>query len=177
MTADDVRAVLERNDVAHMLIGGHAVAARGYPRFTSDVDFMTTDRRVLDPTMWKELESAGAKVDARRGDYDDPLGGVVHITLPEDQEVDVVVGKYKWEHEVLERAELLEVAGMRVPVPRTADLILLKLSAGGYHDLNDAHVLLGIGGREQLIDEIEERIQRLPKDIKAAWQKVLGERK
>jgi len=176
MTADDVRAILERNRISYILIGGHAVAARGYPRFTSDVDFMTTESRALNPAIWEELASAGARIDSRRGDFDDPLGGVVHITLPDEQEVDVVVGKWKWEQEVIDRSEKLDVAGMMVPVPTVADLILLKLAAGGYHDLNDAAILLEVNGRETVASEVNARITRLPRDAQAAWQRILAER-
>jgi len=176
MTPDDVRAILARNGVSHILIGGHAVAARGYPRFTSDVDFMTTEKRVLDPAIWAELAEGGAAIDCRRGDFDDPLGGVVHITLPGEREVDVVVGKWKWEQEVIDRAEILEVSGMVVPVPRVSDLILLKLAAGGYIDLQDAAVLLAMNDAEQIKLEVNERIGRLPSDAQAAWQRILAER-
>jgi Nucleotidyl transferase of unknown function (DUF2204) len=176
MTADDVRAVLARNQISHILIGGHAVAARGYPRFTSDVDFLTTESRSLDVKLWAGLAEAGARIDSRRGDFDDPLAGVVHITLPDEHEVDVVVGKWKWEQEVIDRAEPLDVAGMTVPVPRASDLILLKLAAGGYHDLNDAAILLAVNGPDSVAAEVNERIGRLPKDAQAAWRRILSER-
>lgn len=55
------------------------MAARGYPRFTIDIDLLTSDARVLEQTTWAELIETGATVDARRGDADGPLGGVVHI--------------------------------------------------------------------------------------------------
>ena len=176
MTPSDVRDVLERHGISYILIGGHAVAARGFPRFTSDIDFMTTESRALDAKIWAELADAGAHIDSRRGDFDDPLGGVVHITLPDGQEIDIVVGKQKWEQEVIDRAEPMEVADMIVPVPRVSDLILLKLAAGGYLDLNDAAVLLAVNDREQVASEVNERIGRLPEDARAAWQRILAER-
>ena len=88
MTIEPVRRVLEAIGAPYALIGAHAMAARGYPRFTVDVDLLTTDSRVLDRATWAGLERDGAVVDARTGDVDDPLGGVVHVCRDEDFDVD-----------------------------------------------------------------------------------------
>ena len=68
MNLEPVRHVLDGLGVRFALIGAHAMAARGYPRFTLDVDLLTTDMRVLDTGHWAGLVRAGAQVDARRGD-------------------------------------------------------------------------------------------------------------
>jgi hypothetical protein len=47
------------------------MAAHGVSRSTFDIDFLTTDRRVLDAAMWV-IE---AVVEVRPGDADDPLAG------------------------------------------------------------------------------------------------------
>jgi hypothetical protein len=83
MTFEPVGRVLEALGAPYALIGAHAMAARGYPRFTVDIDLLTTDARVLEPAIWSELEREGAAVEPRRGDDEDPLGGVVHILLAE----------------------------------------------------------------------------------------------
>jgi hypothetical protein len=149
------------------------MAARGYPRATVDIDFLTTDRRVLAPRTWREITAAGGTIDARRGDDDDPLAGVVHIVLADGSDVDVVIGKWTWEREVIERAERMHVAGADVPVARASDLILLKLAAGGYLDERDAAALLAVGDREALVREIDARIDDVRPDIRAAWLELL----
>jgi len=167
MNIEPVRRVLESLGAPYALIGAHAMAARGYPRFTVDVDLLTTDSCVLDHSLWAELERAGATIDSRRGDDDDPLAGVVHIVLADSSDIDVVVGKWAWEARLIERAELMTVAaGVSVPVPRLSDLILLKLAAGGVLDLRDAAVLLEIGDRVALMREVEARIGDVHPDIR-----------
>ncbi|MCC7008179.1 MAG: hypothetical protein IT184_05135 [Acidobacteria bacterium] len=138
MSVRAVVRVLEALGIPVALIGGHALAARGYPRFTADIDLLTTDLRVLDAGMWSRLMETGAAVDPRRGDADDPLAGVVHIQLADATDIDIVVGRWAWQREVVARSEPLEVMGVVLPVPRVSDLILLKLAAGGYLDRNDA---------------------------------------
>lgn len=81
--------------------------------------------------MWHELSDRGAMIDAREGDHDDPPAGVVHIVLADGIEAAVVLARWKWELEVIERAQHVDLGGTMVPVPVTSDLILLKLAAGG----------------------------------------------
>lgn len=148
------------------------MAARGYPRFTVDVDLLTTDRRVLDRSIWADLEAAGVEVDPRRGDDDDPLAGVVHIQLSDDDDVDIVVARWTWEAGVIDRAEPLNVMGGVLPVARTSDLILMKLAAGGYLDQRDAAALFELGDRVLLVREIESRIDDVRPDIHEAWRSL-----
>jgi len=103
MLADAIRRILESLEAPYCLIGGHALAARGYLRFTTDYDFFTSDERILQRDVWNALP-ADAVVDPRRGDDDDPLAGVAHITTS-DEEADVILAKGKWELDVIPRAE------------------------------------------------------------------------
>lgn len=173
MILELVVGVLESVKAPYAVIGGQAVALRGHPRLTVDYDFLTTDRRVFERAVWTSLEGRGATIDVRKGDPDDPLAGVVHVTF-EQRDADVVVGKWKWEQGVIDRAERLPLHGVSVPVPRTSDLILLKVSAGGYLDLQDVYALLHAGSREQLVQEVGEFITALPADAQASWKRIVA---
>jgi hypothetical protein len=162
-------------DARYAVIGGHAVSLRGHPWLTLDVDFLTTDPRLLEATTWATLATSGALIDIRKGDFDDPLAGVVCLTDAEDGEAVVVVGKWKWEQAVIERAERLPFRGMLVPVARASDLVLLKLSAGGYVDLQDAYALLhAAAGRDELIREVDATIAALPREAQEAWKRIVS---
>lgn len=167
MSAADVCGYLADRGISYAVIGAHAIALHGVVRATLDVDLLTTDRRVLHSDFWTDL--AGAMVDVRRGDYDDPLGGVVRIEFPRD-DVDVVVGKYKWQQEVVARAE--RVPGDLNPVARASDLILLKLFSGGPQDRADILGLLRALDRAALIAEVELHLHRLPPDARALWNEI-----
>ena len=174
MGIDPVTRILDTLVAPYALIGGHALAARGYPRFTIDIDILTSDPRVLDAAVWGDLQAHGVSVDPRRGDADDPLGGVVHILLIDGTDIDLVVAKERWQAELIGRAEPLTVFGREVPVPRTSDLILLKLAAGGYADLQDAAALLALGDRDRVVQQVETRIGEVRPDIRAAWRDLLA---
>lgn len=174
MNVEPVVRILESLQAPYALIGAHAMAARGYPRFTVDVDLLTIDDRVLSPVTWAGLEREGAAVDARRGDADDPLGGVVHVLLPDGTDVDVVLAKWDWEAQVIDRADLMTIAGVRIRVPRTGDLILLKLAAGGYLDLRDAAALLSLGARDTIIRDVEAHLHEVRPDVRSIWRELLA---
>lgn len=176
MNFEPVQRVLDGLGAPYTLIGAHAMAVRGYPRFTVDVDVLTSDERVLSDSAWDELRRAGATVDPRRGDADDPLGGVVHILLADGTDVDVVLSKWKWEAQIIERAEPVALAGTVIRVPRLGDLILLKLAAGGYTDLQDAAALLALGNTDDTIREVEVRIDDVRPDVRPLWRDLLAAR-
>ena len=173
MVLELIVATLESIKATYAVIGGQAVAMRGHPRLTVDYDFLTTDRRVFERAVWTSLEERGAIIDIRKGEHDDPLAGVVHITIPEEGEADVIVAKWKWEQAVIERAERLLLQGIPVPIPRTSDLILLKLAAGGYIDLQDVYALLNAGDREQLVREVDQFISALSTDAHESWKRIV----
>jgi hypothetical protein len=75
---------------------------------------------------------------------------------------------------VIERAERMSIAGVDVPVPRTSDLILLKLAAGGYLDLRDAASLLALGDRDALVRDVDAHIGELFPDVRTVWRELLG---
>ena len=174
MNIEPVRRVLDSLGTPYALIGAHAMAARGYQRATVDVDLLTTDERVLEAETWGALARQGARLDLRRGDVEDPLGGVAHILLADGVDVDVVVAKWKWEGDLIERAEELIIAGGPLRVPRVGDLILLKLAAGGHLDLHDAAALLAIAERGMVVREVEAHIDDVRPDIRHAWQDLLA---
>jgi hypothetical protein len=168
---ETVARFLQSIGAPYALIGARAVGARGFPRMTLDYDFLTSDPRVLQRETWQPLEQQGVTADPRKGDADDPLAGVVHLSFRGDQEADVVLAKWKWESEIIERAEPLDVGGTTVPVPLTSDLILLKLAAGGPIDLQDVVALVETD-RGRLIAEVDEKVPIVRPDVAAAWSKI-----
>ena len=160
------RYLLERH-VSFAVIGAQALISRGVVRFSFDTDLLTLDRVVLSPPFWADLP--GARIDVRRGDLLDPLAGVVRITFADDQ-VDVVVGKYKWQRAAIERAEPLDFDGVDLPVVQRPDLVILKLFAGGPQDLWDVHALLAIDATIKA--EVDRLITDLADDVQESWRRL-----
>jgi hypothetical protein len=163
---DRVVERLSSTGIAHALIGAAALAAHGISRSTLDRDLLVTDIRVLDDGFWDALGSPAA-VDVRRGDADDPLAGIVRVTSAEERDVDVVVGREAWQREVVARAQ--RIGAGPLAVVQRADLVLLKLYAGGLQDRWDIEQLLALDRREALVADVDERIEALPRESRELW--------
>lgn len=158
--------------VAFATVGGVALAVRGVSRSTFDVDLLTMDTAVLTDPFWAVIANDGPSVEIRRGDADDPLRGLVRLVARDERSVDVVVGRGSWQEGVVRRAEPFAFLDVRVPVVRAADLVLLKLHAGGTQDLWDVKQLLDADRDGDLAAEVESHLAEAPKAAAIAWKRV-----
>lgn len=161
-----VCGALDASGIPHALIGAAALAARGVARSTYDIDLLTADDRVLAIMVWSPLTIAGLRVDIRKGDAEDPLGGVVRIEAASERPVDVVLAKHAWQSRAVERAE--EVAG-GPPIVLARDLVLLKLYAGGPQDLWDIAELVRQPQAGSLVAEVTADVVHLSSEMQERW--------
>jgi hypothetical protein len=168
----EVLRLLEREKVVYALIGAAAMAVRGVSRSTADVDLLSVDAGILRREVWADLEGRGLLVRVLTGDSDDPLAGSVRLG-DGDEIVDVVVGRYAWQREIIEAAETLSIGDLSLPVARPAGLVLLKLHAGGPKDAWDIRALLEVAEDTAAVRaEVEAVLPRLPADARLLWSRL-----
>jgi hypothetical protein len=160
----ELRARLDRSAVSWCMIGGSALAVHGYARFTADIDLLTMDSRVLDRTFWEGAELP----EIRKGDWDDPLRGVVRFHS--EPGIDVIVGVGHAMRFAVESAETMAALGWRVATP--LGMVLLKLEAGGPMDRSDIVGL--VDARRQLgsvewLGQIAQHLPRMSEDARACF--------
>jgi len=171
----DVVRVLRQGETRFALIGAAAMAVRGVSRATVDVDLLTLDAGVLHDDVWKEFTARGTAVRILKGDLDDPLAGSVRLA-EDDEIVDVVIGRWDWQREIVEAAETLSVGPASLPVAAPAGLILLKLHAGGPKDAWDVESLLEVvGDRREIERAVDETLPRLPAEGRKLWARLRGD--
>lgn len=181
LVARVVTRLVERG-IGHRLIGAAALAAHGAARSTRDIDLLVADPAVLDPALWRDLPP-GYAARVRRGDATDPLLGVVRLEEEAGDErsfdegfdqIDVVVVRGRW------AAAMTESPGPTVTLGRTpvqavtaADLVLLKLYAGGPRDAWDiALVLEVVEDPAALVGEVEARLSSVPERCARLWRRL-----
>jgi hypothetical protein len=169
-----VTAHLTARSIRFAVIGAAALAVHGVTRGTRDLDLFALARECLDPVTWAPLDGTGITVRVRRGDADDPLAGVVRFTAAGEGPVDLVVGKSPWQTAIAERARPALVAGVRLPVARASDVVLLKLYGGGPQDAWDVEQLLAAGDRAALIAEVDAALVSLPTHCRDLWRRITG---
>ena len=160
---------LESRGVPCAVIGGVALSAHGIARATLDTDVLVADSAVLDPTFWADLAGSQAP-EIRRGDASDPLLGAVRLTGSAEP-VDIIVGRAPWTRQILDRRIRILVYDHSLPVVDRADLVLLKLFAGGPQDLLDVQLLLA-AGRPTLQAEVEQRLIQAPASVRELWCRI-----
>lgn len=171
----EVAAILRGRGTSFAVIGAAALATHGVSRATADLDLLVVDDSCLDENVWRARVPRGVTVDVRRGDASDPLAGVIrlHGGGPEGS-VDVIVGRHAWQTALLTRAEPREIGSVRLPVARAADLVLLKLYAGGPQDAWDIDRLLD--RHPSVVAEVESRLAELSADCVPLWRRILADR-
>ena len=166
-----VVGVLEERGIPFALIGAAAMAAHGVSRSTYDTDLFSVGSTALDPAVWSALSADGVDVEIRHGDDDDPLLGVVRCSL-DDQAIDLVVGRSRWQQEIIARASPTLVFAITLPIVTMEDLILLKLYAGGIQDRWDIQQLLASADAARVASEVDVRVQSLPERCQALWMQL-----
>jgi predicted nucleotidyltransferase len=169
----EVVGVLRERGIDHALIGAAAMALHGVSRATVDVDLLTVDVRALETELWTDFSARNVAVRVLKGDTDDPLAGSVRLETRGADIVDVVVGRYKWQREVLEASEPLSIGEIEIPVVRPSGLVVLKLHAGGPKDAWDISSLAETHEQWASIqEEVEAFLDRLPVESRRLWERL-----
>lgn len=174
--AAEVAALLAERGARCAVIGAVALAVRGYPRATEDLDLATLLRttRELDE-LGDALRARGYDAQLSRPDADDPLGGVLTILAEGADPVQVVNYFNPWNGWSVVGKEALETAEPDALPPLAvvdvAHLVALKLYAGGRKSALDVLELLSRQPPEAL-EETRAVCRRLGLD--AALERVLA---
>ncbi|MEK7407928.1 MAG: DUF6036 family nucleotidyltransferase [Acidobacteriota bacterium] len=162
----EVTAVLDSLSIAHMLVGGLAVAVWGEPRATLDVDMVVW----VEP---EDLERSIARLCERlRALPTDPVGfaretRVLPVQTSPGVRADLIFARFPYERQAIGRASTKEIAGKAIRVAAIEDLILMKLTSERERDAEDARRLLRRFSQsvdraylEPLVTELAEALAR-----------------
>lgn len=165
---------LRREAVPHALIGAAALAVHGISRATADVDILVVEGRVLHRALWADFEARGATVRVLKGDFEDPLAGSIRLASAQEV-VDVVVGRFVWQREVIEAAVTRSLGEVEMPVVEPVGLVLLKLHAGGPKDAWDIRSLLEVAEEpDSLVAAVDRAVPRLSEESRSLWARLKG---
>lgn len=155
-----IAGVLDGRGLGWYVFGAQAVAVRGAPRATQDIDITVRVSNDELPGLIDDLKSAGLSL--RYPDQFEELlqaGAVVPLSHASGMEVDLVVAGSGLEQLALQRAERVSIEGTSVPVAHATDLVVMKVLAGRGKDLDDVRAL--IAGGEVDIDEAKNLLGQL----------------
>lgn len=141
--------LLNSHNVEYILVGGHAVAFHGYPRFTGDIDFLirTTPhnvQRVLDVLTAFGFGGLGIS----ENDLLEP-GHVVQLGQPPNR-IDILTSISGVDFDSAWHARVQTTIGEQtVPLIGWSELVRNKRAAGRQKDLADLEKLLAVAKRRK----------------------------
>ena len=161
----DLMAWLQAGAAPGVVIGGLAASLLGRPRLTRDVDVLL----VLDEGRWPEFLATGALYGfvPRRSDSLSFARQTLVLLVrhePSGIDADMIFGSLPFEKEAVARAVWVELSGVRIPLPRPEDLIIMKAVAHRPQDLADiaavlaAHPRLNLGWVRRWVREFSEAL-------------------
>jgi hypothetical protein len=130
------------HDVRYLIVGGYAVAAHGYPRFTKDLDvWFWMDARNADRLISALNDFGFGSLGLTPNDFLEP-GAIVQLGYP-PKRIDILTQPDGVRFDdCWERRVEVEIGGQRVPFISAHDLIVNKKASGRPQDIADVAVLL-----------------------------------
>ena len=156
--------VLDSRRIGWFVFGAQAVAVRGAPRATQDVDITVQIERSRLRELIDALAAEGLR--HRYPDIADELldrGAVLPLIHTCGMEVDLVVAGSGLEALALGRATRVAIEGVEVPVAHATDLVVMKVLSGRGKDLDDVRSLLASGDVDQ--DEARDLLGQLQRAL------------
>lgn len=128
-------AALNRAEVPYCVIGATALAVRGLPRMTRDLDVAV----LLDdaPAAWDALRGAGLEASTPTGSREEPESMVVFVDGKSGVEVDLLAAAGDPEATAIDQAGVVKVFGTSAPVATLEHLLLLYLYSNQPKHLGD----------------------------------------
>ena len=143
------------------VFGAQAVIAYGVPRLSADVD-VTLQLVPEEPERFaREMEAAGFALRVDDPDFVRRTRVMPFVHLPTAMPLDVVLAGSGLEDEFLDRARAVDIGGTTVPLIDPEDLIIAKVLAGRPKDIEDAHGLWRLRGRELDVARIRRTLRLL----------------
>lgn len=153
----DMLGLLLKHRVEFLLIGGHAIAAHGFVRYTDDIDFLVRPTVDNAKRLWSALVEFGAPLEnLTLDDFTMPTRVVQFGVVPHRIDFLMSLAGVDFEKAWSNR-QLAEIEGMSVPVLSKADLIRNKREVDRPQDRADVARLEGKHGSSKSKNSKKQR--------------------
>lgn len=151
----------------YCVIGATALAVRGLPRMTRDLDIAVSiedQRRAVEA-----LRSAGLRARTPAGSEDDPEPMVVFVDPATGVEVDLLAASGNPETTVIREARPATVFGARAPVASLEHLLLLYLYSNQPRHLGDFASIVQSGKAD--LKKAERMLREMHREMVPEWNR------
>jgi hypothetical protein len=165
--------VLEKTGVRYSVIGATALAVRGLPRMTRDLDLTV----MIDdgPAIIDALRNAGLKAVTPPGTEDDPEAMVVFVDEATGVDVDLLIAAGDPEATVIDEATVTSVFGANGRVATLEHLLLLYLYSNQPKHIGDFAAIV-TSGRADLA-AAEQKLRDMHPEMVQEWRRRIRDAK
>jgi hypothetical protein len=153
----EVVGLLRIEGIDYAAVGAIAASVHGVVRASLDADAVLRVTVQELGALQKKVDARGLKTELRRGDFDDPIAGVLLVTDQHGNRVDLLSGLRGLEAAAYDRAIDVPFGGDKLRVIGREDFIAMKCFAGGPVDLMDARRAIAVD-RKSLNTTLLERL-------------------
>ena len=147
-TLRDLKQLLKRRSAPYAVIGGIAVAIRGEPRFTADIDAVVGIDIAAAVQLARALRNSAFL--PLFPDIEEVVKTACILPMRHRKtriQVDLVVGLTGFEQQAIQRAEDVRFGRLSLRVITAEDLLLMKVLAGRPRDLDDTERIVAKQGK------------------------------
>ena len=160
-------------DVPYSVVGATALAVRGFPRMTRDLDLAVLLEDA--PAAWAALEAASLLAATPTGSPEEPESMVVFVDPKTKVEVDLLVAAGDPEATIIDGAPKAVVFGVEAPVATLEHLLLMYLYSNQPKHLGDFAAIVQ-SGRADLV-QVERTLDLMHPEMLADWKQRVTQAK
>jgi hypothetical protein len=150
----DLKEALSALRIDWYVFGAQAALIYGAARVTADVDVTIRLGKVTPARLVTALKRCGFQLRVKDPAFVRTTRVLPVLHVRTSVPADLVIAGPGLEDGFLQRAAVHDLGGVRVPVARAEDLIVMKILAGRDKDLEDVAAILAAGGARLALEEV-----------------------
>lgn len=170
----DVVDVLVAQKIGYAVIGALAASIHGAVRASMDADAILSLGMQQAAGLDQAFKAAGFTAVLTRGDFDDPIAGMLRLGDGHKNQVDLLIGLRGMEAEAFSRAVDVPFKGSTLKFIGREDFIAMKVFAGGPLDLVDAARAVAAAGSSLDLLLLRRLAGQFGREPSAALEKLLS---
>jgi hypothetical protein len=170
----DVVDFLVARNVEYAVIGALAASVHGAVRASMDADVLLSVESREAKSLESGLMASGFHTELRRGDFADPIPGLLAVSDSFGNRVDLLLGLKGTERQAFSRVVEIPFQGSTLKFIGREDFIAMKVFAGGPTDLVDARRAISAARDSLELDLLRRLAHRYGRDAAESLERLLA---
>ena len=170
----DVVDLLAAQKIEYAVIGALAASIHGAVRASMDADIVLSVGMPEMENLDRLFKAAGFHTEVRRGDFEDPIPGLLKVNDSHGNQADLLIGLRGLEQQAFSRVIEVPFQGGALKFIGLEDFIAMKAFAGGPIDLVDAARAISAGRHSLDLDLVRRLAGNYGLDASESLERLLS---